>query len=211
MPIYLCKPGRLSEEPWRHGVQVYASPFPLEESLPSSPNDHWKNHPTEEGEEEEGEEVTQLPRGDERAARATSPPPPTTTATTTTTTAVQDPTWDDRTIRHCNTRAKKRTTHVALVHGGNPIRRIRHAEVVLVDQVSIRYGRYWFRLRWPGPRGGTAGFIALGLVPDKVQQQAATPSSSSFHLREDRILTLVRSSSHELLPTGWFYFLLVYE
>jgi hypothetical protein len=77
--------------------------------------------------------------------------------------------------------------------GGHPIRRIRHAEIVLVDQVSICFGRYWFRLRWPGPRGGVAGFIALGLVPlpEKVQEHI----TSTFQLRDERILKLVHSSS----------------
>jgi len=46
--------------------------------------------------------------------------------------------------------------------GGVAIRRVRHAEVVLVDDVCIAHGRYWLRLRWPGPPGGFAGYIALG-------------------------------------------------
>lgn len=44
---------------------------------------------------------------------------------------------------------------------GVAIRRVRHAEVVLVDDVCIAHGRYWLRLRWPG-KGGFAGYIALG-------------------------------------------------
>lgn len=43
-----------------------------------------------------------------------------------------------------------------------PIRRVRHSEVVLVDEVSLYYGKYWLRLRWPGSRGGVAGYIVLG-------------------------------------------------
>jgi len=42
------------------------------------------------------------------------------------------------------------------------MRRVRHAEVVLVDRVSFRYQCYWLRLKWPGPQGGCAGYIALG-------------------------------------------------
>jgi hypothetical protein len=41
------------------------------------------------------------------------------------------------------------------------IRRLRHSEVILVDDVCIAYGRYWLRLRWPGHRGGFAGYVAL--------------------------------------------------
>lgn len=85
MPVYLCKPGWNAEEPWRHGVQVYASPFPM--------------------------------------------------------------TDEDETPK-----------------GGVIIRRVRHSEVVLVDQVIIMYNRYWLRLQWPGSRGGMAGYIALGTI-----------------------------------------------
>eukprot|EP00584_Thalassiosira_punctigera_P003033 CAMPEP_0172538352 /NCGR_PEP_ID=MMETSP1067-20121228/9745_1 /TAXON_ID=265564 ORGANISM="Thalassiosira punctigera, Strain Tpunct2005C2" /NCGR_SAMPLE_ID=MMETSP1067 /ASSEMBLY_ACC=CAM_ASM_000444 /LENGTH=133 /DNA_ID=CAMNT_0013323827 /DNA_START=173 /DNA_END=570 /DNA_ORIENTATION=- len=37
MPIYLCQPGAGSEEPWRHGVQVYERPFPLNDSPKAGP------------------------------------------------------------------------------------------------------------------------------------------------------------------------------
>ena len=30
MPVYLCRPGHASTEPWRHGVQVYAYPFRID-------------------------------------------------------------------------------------------------------------------------------------------------------------------------------------
>ena len=45
---------------------------------------------------------------------------------------------------------------------GYIVRRIRHAEVVLADEVSEQYGRYWLRLRWPGPNGGFAGYVDAG-------------------------------------------------
>jgi len=41
------------------------------------------------------------------------------------------------------------------------IRKVRYAEVVLVDAVFWLYGCYWLRLKWPGTRGGAAGYIAL--------------------------------------------------
>jgi len=49
------------------------------------------------------------------------------------------------------------------------MRRVRHAEVVLVDRVSFRYQCYWLRLKWPGPQGGFAGYIALpaGVPPEE--------------------------------------------
>ena len=36
MPIYLCQPGANSKEPWRHGVQVYERPFPMDRASPGS-------------------------------------------------------------------------------------------------------------------------------------------------------------------------------
>lgn len=41
------------------------------------------------------------------------------------------------------------------------MRRLRHSEVVLVDDVIFAYQNYWLRLRSPGSRGGFAGFICL--------------------------------------------------
>ena len=48
-----------------------------------------------------------------------------------------------------------------------PVRRVRHAEVVLVDQCLVAFGRTWLRLRWPGERGGCGGYVALGLAPEE--------------------------------------------
>ena len=53
----------------------------------------------------------------------------------------------------------------------NVIRRIRHAEVVLADDICISHGRYWLRLRWPGHRGGFAGYIAIQDVITKQQEE----------------------------------------
>jgi hypothetical protein len=188
MPIYLCKPGRGAEEPWRHGVQVYASPFPLNEYLiPSSAQNRATHTNTTVVDEESEDEII-------------SPPShPTTTdlghhphsSSSSTAPDSNNNTSDDRTIRHRNT--SRSIVSMTQQQGGHPIRRIRHAEIVLVDQVSICFGRYWFRLRWPGPKGGVAGFIALGLVPlpEKVQEHI----TSTFQLRDERILKLVHSAS----------------
>jgi hypothetical protein len=86
MPVYLCKPGCLASEPWRHGIQVYALPFDIE--------------------------------------------------------------------AHKNEASNKPLPKPIL------IRRIRHAEVVLVDDVCHVAGNYWLRLQWPG-NGKFAGYIAL--------------------------------------------------
>lgn len=55
-------------------------------------------------------------------------------------------------------------TQLGSANAGLPIRRVRHAEVVLVDDVCVAFDRYWLRLRWPGRKGGFAGYIALGKV-----------------------------------------------
>jgi hypothetical protein len=61
--------------------------------------------------------------------------------------------------------ASNNTTEQPTAHG-HPIRRVRHAEVVLVDDVCVAFERYWLRLRWPGHKGGFAGYIAMGLVSE---------------------------------------------
>jgi hypothetical protein len=56
-----------------------------------------------------------------------------------------------------------------------PIRRIRHSEIVLVDDVCIAYNRYWLRLRWPGTSSGGAG---TGTAPTST---TTIPSSKHPH------------------------------
>jgi len=46
-------------------------------------------------------------------------------------------------------------------------RKIRHAELVLVDDVCQAHGRYWLKLRWPGQKGGFAGYVAMGLLSEQ--------------------------------------------
>ena len=54
-------------------------------------------------------------------------------------------------------------TGVGPQHNSNAtaIRRIRHSEVVLVDDVVYQHNNYWLRLRWPGTKGGFAGYVCL--------------------------------------------------
>jgi hypothetical protein len=122
MPVYLCKPGWGTAEPWRHGMPVYAHPFPMKEESRNTGSSF---------------EVSAHHGGG--AAR-------------------QD---------HNRTEPETRNYYASST-GSNfpvestPIRRVRHSEVVLVDEVSLYYGKYWLRLRWPGSRGGVAGYIVLG-------------------------------------------------
>jgi hypothetical protein len=63
--------------------------------------------------------------------------------------------------------------------GDAPIRRIRHAEIVLIDDVCIAFGRHWLRVRWPGnPRAGHlhfAGYIAMEEEPSVVVSDLPHP------------------------------------
>ena len=47
------------------------------------------------------------------------------------------------------------------------IRKIRHSEVVVADDVCLCFGRYWLRLRWPGSKGGFAGYVAMGKATEE--------------------------------------------
>ena len=107
MPVYLCQPGSGHNEPWRHGIQVYAAPFAIDSNK--------KNDNSNEQQGADSDLVVGL------AAEAS---------------------------------------------GGQPIRRVRHAEVLIVDDVCISFDRYWLRLRWPGKKGDFAGYIAMGLVTE---------------------------------------------
>lgn len=135
MPVYICQAGSNSSEPWRHGLQVYAAPFNLAD-LPS-------------GDSRDGHEsVCTL------ASRMVS----------STEGATQTP-LDNNTNSYSNIASNiNREQHVKPLRFGLPIRRIRHAEVVLVDDVCIAFDRHWLRLRWPGCKGGFAGYVALGKV-----------------------------------------------
>jgi hypothetical protein len=138
MPVYLCQPGAGHAEPWRHGIQVYATPCPIDSKTPvhaggggrdlvvanwTPPDNDHKNNNSEGG-------------GDasDNTATATA-----TAANASTTTAPA---------------------------GGFAVRRVRHAEVVIVDDICVAYDRYWLRLRWPGHKGGFAGYIAMGIVSE---------------------------------------------
>lgn len=101
MPIYLCKPGYDSVEPWKHFVKVY--PFPIGMSKKKDVN--------REDEEEEEEGGTLILKEEEDEVEA--------------------------------------------------IRRIRHAEIVVVDGIFQKYDRYWLRVVFPGTVSHYAGCIPL--------------------------------------------------
>jgi len=139
MPVYLCQPGANASEPWRHGIQVYAAPFAMDDAILSSA----------------ARDMVSLPSNTSQPAS-----------------------WQPRSAREDSQDAAAPSSSTIVANSGDsttasqrgvsgvPIRRVRHAEVILVDDVCIAHDRYWLRLRWPGGRGGFAGYIALGKVSE---------------------------------------------
>jgi hypothetical protein len=130
MPVYLCQPGTGATDPWKHGIQVYATPFAMDEAADTTSGDR------------------EMP------------------VTTTATNPVAS--WDGN-GRNLNTPPASQDIpgeELSKSLLGVPIRRVRHSEVVLVDDVCVAFDRYWLRLRWPGTKGGFAGYIALGKIDE---------------------------------------------
>jgi hypothetical protein len=138
MPVYLCHPGAMAAEPWRHGIHVYAAPFAMDAAL--APNENISNLNTENLENNEGLR--------QRQRRGTS-------------------TEENSSVGNMISQAVAGSGESHGTATGLPIRRVRHSEVVLVDDVCMAFDRYWLRLRWPGTRGGFAGYIALGKVSEE--------------------------------------------
>ena len=125
MPVYLCQPGFGSTDPWKHGIQVYASPFSMDIDGNKTSGD----------------------RGADSSANQTNS---------------TGSNHNDGTFNHEGDFGADSSKF------GVPIRRVRHSEVVLADDICVAHDRYWLRLRWPGKKGGFAGYIALGKVDDPI-------------------------------------------
>jgi hypothetical protein len=129
MPVYLCHPGENDPEPWRHGLQVFATPCKIDADASSSTASAVGG----------GKDLIVADWADD----------------------------EDEDKRNKNiqvTKAVGRGTRSSI--SSQVVRRVRHAELVLVDDVCIAYDRFWLRLRWPGRKGGFAGYIAMGLVSE---------------------------------------------
>lgn len=150
MPVYLCKPGVFSNEPWRHGIPVYAEPFAL--STPST------NPPQQ---QRQTRESSSLLSQQEEESRANYPSSEASSLTGVTPHPQQ---------RHHQQQQPQPDESKA-------IRRIRHSEVVLVDDVVLVYQNYWLKLRWPGSNGGFAGYVCL-VGANKQQPSAATDATA---------------------------------
>lgn len=179
MPVYLCQPGSGATEPWRHGIQVYATPFALDEAaplstgvgrdvivLPATSNEsaRWSDEHRNEQQQLSTGEMSTSPDHDGQSQLQSA---------------------SDAVASSSTGQSQRLTeTSVAAQHQqhrspmGVPIRRVRHAEVVLVDDVCVAHDRYWLRLRWPGHNGGFAGYIALGRVGQASWFRRINPGSS---------------------------------
>lgn len=51
-----------------------------------------------------------------------------------------------------------------------PLRRLRHGEIILVDDVCVALDQLWLRLRWPGSKGGFAGYLPLDKPCDESKE-----------------------------------------
>lgn len=152
MPVYLCQPGASASEPWRHGIQVYAAPFAMDEPTTVAISGG-QSVVSNQG------QATEAARWSSSDTMPEQEQPNTTTINNTTSDGASTIAQPEST-RGSNPRTTPNK-------GGHPIRRIRHAEVLLVDDVCIAFERYWLRLRWPGRKGGFAGYIALGKVNEE--------------------------------------------
>lgn len=176
MPIYQCKPGSDSTEPWRHGLPVYALPYPIDSHDAGSVIGRNNSNATQ-GHTKTGTHAAIDINSNYRTNATTS--------STATDSHVQMHQYEDEDTRYTthtlagaqnltashvnNTPQNPSSSSSSQIIGGGivrglPIRRVKHAEIVLVDEISVHYGNYWLRLRWPGDRGGVAGYIALGSV-----------------------------------------------
>ena len=157
MPVYICQAGSNSSEPWRHGLQVYAAPFQLTDLPSGDPRDGVDNVCTLAPRTMSSTNFAVQTQHNNNAMNFNNDPRRQFSA--------NDPDRSNNTNRE--------NLNVQPMRFGVPVRRIRHAEVVLVDDVCIAYDRHWLRLRWPGSKGGFAGYVALGKVDEEsVSRQA---------------------------------------
>lgn len=166
MPIYLAQPGISTKEPWRHGLQVYDRPFSLDFS-PSQPQPmEGKSNEKQQRDQNLAQQQQQQVGDDGRsggggAIGALRPEMRHDTS-------ISDEGAPDYHLLPTTATAEtsSSTSPETIAKQPKPVRRIRHAEVVLVDQCLIAYGRYWLRIKWPGSEGGHGGYVALSRTED---------------------------------------------
>jgi len=169
MPVYVCAPGSGAVDPWRHGIQVYQRPVDIDSTATTTTttNNSSNNHPYDRA---TGTAETSAATNQENSPVTNN--------------QGNSPDDDEDDVPERVPRFRPRGFVVTATTGGGAgtsdlrssvtsssasnnlgvVRRVRHAEIVLVDDVCIAHGRYWLRLRWPGHKGGFAGYIAMGRI-----------------------------------------------
>jgi hypothetical protein len=150
MPVYICQAGSNSSEPWRHGLQVYAAPFQLTD-LPSG--DSRDGH---------GNACTLAPPMVSSTGVAGQTQDDNSNNNNNNYYYNNDPqTQRERRFRReliyganandpnsnnneNNNDINREQQHIESLRFGLPVRRIRHAEVVLVDDVCIAHDRHCY-------------------------------------------------------------------
>jgi hypothetical protein len=160
MPIYLCALGEGKPEPWKHHVHVYSVPFDMDSKNPPTDASTTARPPTTittrvvtDKQPDETSPLRQLSNTVEAGQNTID------NNDLPTTDANPDLPIDSNSHPNWN---QADNSHPAAPGSSLPVRRIRHAEIVLADDVCIAYDRYWLRLRWPGSKGGFAGYIDMG-------------------------------------------------
>jgi hypothetical protein len=173
MPVYVCFPGLDSPEPWQSYIDVFAAPYEVNDETTAirtvsnqsgvfantghrvSGRDTAENatdHGSSVHENEDERENDDIPLEVARLDSAT---------------------------------VDARRAELSLIGGSGAsrppphIRRLRHAEIIIVDDVCLLYSRYWLRLRWPGRRGGFAGYIEVPMTaPDDTHKLLKNETSA---------------------------------
>ena len=169
MPIYLCNPGEGQSEPWKFHVHVYAAPYDVDAVKETQATENpttgtstsrvTTTTTSNSGAGTTREASAQQIRRRELVRFASSQGSSDEADTSSPTNRSNNTTDNGRRISSISNNTTN--NQLSMIYC-TPVRRVRHAEVVLVDDVCIAYDHYWLRLRWPGSKGGFAGYIQMG-------------------------------------------------
>jgi hypothetical protein len=153
MPVYVCFPGLDSPEPWQSYIDVFAAPYEVNDETTRTISRQSAVH-TNSGHPEAGRDTAENATDHGSSVHEN-----------------EDERENDdipmEVARLDSATLDARRAELSLVRGSGAarppphIRRLRHAEIIIVDDVCLQYSRYWLRLRWPGRRGGFAGYIEV--------------------------------------------------
>ena len=89
----------------------------------------------------------------------------------------------------------------------SPIRRIRHSEMVIIDDVCLAYHRYWLRIRWPGHvpphhNNNNNNDTSLLLPPPSTTTATTTTSTTSDHRKHPSFAGYIAMGSTSTSSSG---------